>query len=216
MFLTQLRRSVHFSRSVVSDSLRPHESQHVRPPCPSPTPGVHPNPYSLSRWCHPTISSSVVPYSSCPQSFPASGSFPMSQFFASGGQRIGALASASVLLMNTQDWSPWEDKVVQFGDLNVGDVTLKWKHITSSVTTAAGTLAGQRCHRVTLEALSGIYRVCTYSCKIQSDRKMCFHKGHRRLQKVSSIFCCIHLPLWNPSLHLYGDVYVFLNVILNG
>ena len=90
----------------MSDSLWPHELQHVRPPCPSPTPGVHPNPCSLSRWCHPTISSSVVPFSSCLQSFPASGSFQMSHLFASGGQSTGVSASASVLPMNTQDWSP--------------------------------------------------------------------------------------------------------------
>ena len=87
-------------------TLRPHELQHARPPCLSPTPGVHPNPCPLSRWCHPTISSSVVPFSSCPQSFPASGSFQMSQFFTSGGQSIGVSASTSVLPMNTQDWSP--------------------------------------------------------------------------------------------------------------
>jgi len=98
--------SVQFSCSVVSISFRPHEPQHARPPCPSPTPRVHPNPYSSSRWCHPTISSSVVPFSSCPQSFPASGSFPMSQLFASGGQSIRVSASTSVLPMNTQDWSP--------------------------------------------------------------------------------------------------------------
>ena len=93
-----------FSRSVMSDSLRPCEPQHARPPCPSPTPGVYPNPCPSSWWCHPTISSSVVPFSSCPQSFPASGSFPVSQFFVSGGQSIGV--SASVLPMSTQDWSP--------------------------------------------------------------------------------------------------------------
>ena len=81
--------SVQFHCSVVSDSLRPHEPQHARPPCPSPTPGVHPNPCPLSRWCHPIISSSVIPFSSCPQFFPASGSFQMSQFFTSGGQSIG-------------------------------------------------------------------------------------------------------------------------------
>ena len=98
--------SVQFSRSVVSDSLRPHELQHARPPCPSLTSGVHPNPCPLSQWCHPTISSSVVPFSSCPQSVPASGSFQMSQLFASGGQSIGVLASTSVFPMNTQDWSP--------------------------------------------------------------------------------------------------------------
>ena len=88
--------SVQFSRSVISDSLRPHEPQNARPPCPSPTPGVHPNPCPLCQWCHPTISSSIVPFSSCPQSFPASGSFQMSQLFASGGQRIGVSASKSV------------------------------------------------------------------------------------------------------------------------
>ena len=98
--------SVQFSRSVVSDSLRPHESQHTRPPCLSPTPEVYSNPCPSSRWCHPAISSSVIPFSSCPQSLPASGSFPMSQLFASGGQSIGISASASVLPMNTQDWSP--------------------------------------------------------------------------------------------------------------
>ena len=87
------------------DSLRPHEPQHARPPCPSPTSGVYPNPCPLSRWCHPTISSSVIPFSSCPQSFPASGSFQMSHLFASGGQSIGVSASTSVLPMNTQDWS---------------------------------------------------------------------------------------------------------------
>ena len=88
-----------------SDSLRPHEPQHARSSCPSPTPGVYPDPCPLSQWCHPTISSSVVPFSSCPQSFPASGSFQVSQLFTSGGQSIGVSASASVLPMNTQDWS---------------------------------------------------------------------------------------------------------------
>ena len=100
--------SVQFSLSVVSDSLQPHESQHARPPCPSPTPGVHSNSCTSSRWCHPAILSSVVPFFSCPQSFPASGSFPISQLFAWGGQSIGVSASASVLPMNTQDWSPSE------------------------------------------------------------------------------------------------------------
>ena len=95
-----------FSRSVVSDSLRPYEPQYARPPYPSPTPGVHPNPCPLSRWCHPTISSSVVLFSSCPQYFPASGSFPVSQVFVSGGQSTGVSASTSVLPMNTQDWFP--------------------------------------------------------------------------------------------------------------
>ena len=97
---------VQFSHSVVSDSLQSYELQHTRPPCPSPTPGVHPNPCPLSWWCHPTISPSVVPFSSCPQSFPASGSFQTSQLFTWGGQTIGVSASASVLPMNTEDWSP--------------------------------------------------------------------------------------------------------------
>ena len=97
--------SVQFSRSVVSDSLRPHGLQYARPPRPSPTLGVYSNSCPSSRWCHPTISSSVVPFSSCPQSFPASGSFPMSEFFASGGQSIRVAASTSVLPMNIQDWS---------------------------------------------------------------------------------------------------------------
>ena len=106
-------QSVQFSHSVVSDSLRPmsdslqpHESQHTRPPCPSPTPGVYSISCPSSQWCHPAISSTVVPFSSCPQSLLASGSFPVSQLFASGGQSIGVSASASVLPMNTQDWSP--------------------------------------------------------------------------------------------------------------
>ena len=100
--------SVQFSRSVVSDSLRPHELQHARPPCPSPAPGVHSNSRPSSQWCHPAISSSVVPFSSCPQSLSASESFPMSQLFAWGGQSIGVSALASVLPKNTQDWSPLE------------------------------------------------------------------------------------------------------------
>ena len=90
----------------MSDSLQPHESQHTRPPCPSPNPGVYSNSCLSSGWCHPAISSSAVPFSSCPQSLPASGSFPMSQLFASGGQSTGVSASASILPMNTQDWSP--------------------------------------------------------------------------------------------------------------
>ena len=98
--------SVQFSHSVVSNSLRPHESQHARPPCPSLTPRVHSDSCVSSRWCHPAISSSVIPFSSCPQSLPASGSFPTSQLFAWGGQSIGVSASTLVLPMNTQGWSP--------------------------------------------------------------------------------------------------------------
>ena len=100
--------SVQFSRSVVSDSLWPHELQHARPPCPSPTPGDHSNSRPSSPWCHSAISSSVIPFSSCPQSLPSSESFPMSQLFVWGGQSIGVSALASFLPKNIQDWSPLE------------------------------------------------------------------------------------------------------------
>ena len=98
--------SVQFSRSVMSNSLQPHELQQSRPPCPSPTPRVYPNPCPLSRWCHLTISCSVIPFSSCLQSFPTSGYFQISQLFASGGQNTGVSASTSVLPVSTQDWFP--------------------------------------------------------------------------------------------------------------
>ena len=127
--------SVQFSLSVVSDSLQPHESQHTRPPCLSPTPRVYPNLCPSSRWCHPTISSSVIPFSSCPQSFPASGSFQMSQFFASGGQSIGVSASISVLPMNTQDWFPlgWTGWIsLSPRDSKKSSPTPQFKHINSS------------------------------------------------------------------------------------
>ena len=107
VFCSILSHSVEFS-SCVSDSLRPHESQHIRPPCPSPTPGVHSNSRPSSQWCHPAISSSVIPFYSCPQSLPPSESFPMSQLFAWGGQSTGVSALASFLPKNTQDWSPLE------------------------------------------------------------------------------------------------------------
>ena len=105
-FLKYIFKSVQFSRSVTSSSLQPHGLQHTRLPCPSPTPGACSNLCPSSWWCHPTISSSVVPFSSRLQSFPASGSFPVRQLFASGGQSIGVSASTSVLPMNTQNWSP--------------------------------------------------------------------------------------------------------------
>ena len=102
----ELFSSVHLSRSVVSNSLRPHESEHARPPCPTPTPGIHLDCHPSSQWCHPAISSSVVPFSSCPQSLPASESFPMSQFFTWGGQSIGVSALASFLPKKSQGWPP--------------------------------------------------------------------------------------------------------------
>ena len=111
----------------MSDSLRPHGLQHARPPCPSQTPGVHSNSCPLSRWCHPTISSSVSPFSSRLQSFPASGSSQMSQIFALGGQRTRVSASASVLPMNTQDWSPCSPR-----DSQKSSPTTQFKSINSS------------------------------------------------------------------------------------
>ena len=107
-FSTGTASSVQFSHSVVTDSLQPHESQHARPPCPSPSPGVHSNSRPSSPWCPPAISSSVVPFSSCPQSLPASESFPMSQLFAWDGQSTGVSSLASFLPKNVQDWSPLE------------------------------------------------------------------------------------------------------------
>ena len=102
------KHSVQFSHSVVSDSLWPHELQHARAPCPSPSPGVHSDSHPSSQWCHPTISSSVIPFSSCPQSLPPSESFPMSQLFAWGGQSTGASALASFLPKKSPGWSALE------------------------------------------------------------------------------------------------------------
>ena len=124
--------SVQFSHSVVSDSFRPHEPQHARPPCPSPTPGVYPNSCPLRWWCHPTISSSVTPFSYCPQSFPTSGSFQMRQLFTSGGQTIGVSAS-SVLPINTQDWSPLGLTPCSPRDSQESSPTPQFKSINSSV-----------------------------------------------------------------------------------
>ena len=130
--------SVQFSHSVVSDSLWPNELQHGRPPSPSPTPRAYSNSCPSSRWCHPTISSSVVPFS-CPQSLPASGSFPMSQLFASRGQNIGVSAAASVLPVNTQDWFPLDGLVgspCSSRDSQEYSPTPQFKSINSSVSTA--------------------------------------------------------------------------------
>ena len=128
--------SVQFSCSVVSDSLQLHESQHTRPPCPSPTPGIYPNSCPSSRWCHPASSSSVIPFSSSPRSLPASESFQMSQLFAWGGQSTGVSASASVLPMNTQDWSSlgWTGWIsLQSKGLSRIFSTPQFKSINSSV-----------------------------------------------------------------------------------
>ena len=135
-YLKSRGSSVQFSRSVTSDSLRPHESQHARPPWPSPTPGVHSNSRPSSRWCHPAISSSIVPFSSCPQSLPASESFPVNQLFPWGGQSIGVSALSSFLPKNTQDWSPleWTGWIsLQFKGLSRSSPTSQFKSINSSV-----------------------------------------------------------------------------------
>ena len=134
--------SVQFCRSVVSKSLWLHELQHARPPCPSPTPRVYPNSCPLSQWCRPTVSSFVIPFSSHLQSFPASGSFQMSQFFASGGQSIAVSASTSVLPMNTQDWSPlgWTGWTRSLGSWNLALCPL------SSEWTGSGAACEIQCH----------------------------------------------------------------------
>ena len=129
-------RSDQISRSVVSDSLRPHESQHARPPCPSPTPGDHSDSRPSSQWCHPAISSSLVPFSSCPQSLPASESFPVSQLFAWGGQSTGVSVSALVLSKKSQGWSPseWTGWIsLQSKGLSESSPTPQFKSINSSV-----------------------------------------------------------------------------------
>ena len=123
-----LRNEVQFSRSVVSNSLWSHELLHARPPCPLPTPGVYQNPCPLSRWCHPTISSSVIPFSSCPQSFPASGSFQMSQLFTSGGQSIGVSASTSVLPTNIQGYFLPYYKSLSFWNQDLERIGIKINH----------------------------------------------------------------------------------------
>ena len=128
--------SVQFSCSVMSDSLRPHESRQARPPCPSPTPGVHSDSRPSSQWCHPAISSSVVPFSSCPQPLPASESFPMSQLFTWGSQSIGVSALASVLPKKSQDWPPseWTGWIsLQSRDSQESSPIPQFKSINSSV-----------------------------------------------------------------------------------
>ena len=145
--------SVQFSHSVMSKSLWPHEPQCARPPCPSPTSGVHLNPCPLSRWCHPTISSSVIPFSSCPWSFTASEPFQMSQLFASCGQSIGVSASTSVLPVNTQDWSPlgWTGWIsLQSKGLGLVNILYNWSYILQTVKTTERLCAKERHDQISL------------------------------------------------------------------
>ena len=147
--------SVQFSQSVMSDSLRPHELQHARPPCPSPTPRVYSNSCPLSLWCHPTISSSVVPFSSCPQSFPASGSFQMSRLFTSGGQSTGVSASASVLPMNTLPRIGVYSTVLSWSLLCARhcDEHWYWKLTKTSLLTWKGSQPCERDDRISVESI---------------------------------------------------------------
>ena len=147
----------------MSNSLWPHEPQHTRPPCSSPFPGGHQNPCPLSRWCHPTISSSVVPFSSCPQSFPASGSFQMSQFFASGGQSIGVSASASVLPMNIQDWYPLEW---------TGWISLQFKGLSRVFSNITVQKHQFFCAQLSLESNSHIHMWPLEKSKLRLDRPL--------------------------------------------
>ena len=178
----------HFSCSVVSHSLWHHEPQHARPPCPSPTPGVHPNPCPSSRWCHPTISSSVVLFSSWPQSFPASGSFQMSQLFASGGQSTGVSALTSVPPMTTQDLSPQ------------GTLKNLLQHHCSKVSIF-------QCSAFFMVQLSHPYMTTGKQCDQSEDADLAQVKMERCWQ---GLFCCSFLiniyscttqPTASPSTH---------------
>ena len=186
-----------FSRSVVSDSLWPYESQHARPPCASPTPGVHPNSCASSWWCHPAISSSVIPFSRCPQSLPASGSFPMSQLFVWDGQSTGVSASASVLPKNTQDWSPlgW-----------TGWISLQSKG--SNTTSLANSLYWLH---IALKAKSSQFSSVTQSCLTLCDPMNYIMPGfpvHHQLLELAqthvhwSVMPSNHLILCHPLLLL--------------
>ena len=189
---------VEFSHSVVSDYLRPHEPQYARPPYSSPTPGVYPNPCPSSRWCHPAISSSVVPFSFCPQSFPASGSFPMSQFFAWGGQSIGVSASASVLPMNTQDWSPlgmdWLDLLAVQGTLKS---LLQHHSSKSSILQCSAFFTIQLSHPTKVHLVKAmVFPVVMYGCECWSIMLS--------TEELMLLICGIGEDSWE-SLGLQGD-----------
>ena len=168
LVLTLSSSSVQFSGSVMYNSLRPHELQHARPPCPSPTPRVHSDSRPLSWWCHPAISSYVVPFSSCPQSLPESGSFPMSQLFTWGDQSIGVSALASVLPKNTQDWSPCSPR-----DSQESSPTPQFKSIISSALSFL--------YSPTLTSIHDYWKNCSLKlcgCWVENIRLT--KSGHRR------------------------------------
>ena len=155
-----------FSCSVVSNSLQPRESQHARPPCPSPTPGVHPNSCPSSQWCHPAISFSAALLSSCLQSFPASGSFPMSWLFASGGQSIGASASASILSMNIPDWFPLGLISLLSTERSNGIIL---GHKKNEIVPFAVTWMGPETHTEWNKSEKNKYRILTHICVTWKD-----------------------------------------------
>ena len=186
--------SVQFSCSVVSDSSRPHELQHTRPPCPSPTPGVHPDSRPLSQWCHPAISSSVVPFSSCPQSLPASESFPMSQLVAWGGQSTGVSALASFLPKKSQGWSPSE---------GTGWISFRYSFLPT-ILTSSGFLCPATPISNYFTHASSIYHtllnqcLCFVFCPWAFFLSMCLQESHfsmylRNLQ--NSCYVCLGLGL---------------------
>ena len=188
--------SVQFSHSVVSDSLWSHGLQHARPPCPSLTPGVYSNSRLLSQWCHPTISSSVTPFSSCLQSFPASGSFPMSQVFASGGQSIGASASASVLPMTIQDWFPLGltglITLLSKGLSRVFSSTTVWKHQLFSAQPSLWS------NSVLFTDMAG--DIPFLRCKLRNSQVEEMHRAGKAWEKGTKLPCSLQVPL-SPALH---------------
>jgi len=215
-------QSVQFSRSVVSDSLRPQESQHARPPCPSPTPWVHSNSHPSSRWCHPAISSSVVPFSSCPQSLPASESFPMSQLFAWGGQSTGVLALASFLPKNTQGWSPLEW---------TGWISLQSKGLSrvfSNTTFQASILWCSAFFTVQLshpymtyslrpvQLLSRVWLFATsWTAAHQTSLSITNSQSLLKLMSIESVMSSNHLTLWCPLL-LLPSIFPRIRVFSSG
>ena len=193
--------SVQFSRSVVSDAFRPHELQHARPPCPSPTPGVHSNSRPLSHWCHPAISSSVIPFSSCPQSLPASESFPMSQLFTWDSQSTGVSALASFLPKNTQDWSlsEWTGWIFlqSKGLSRVFSNTTVQKHQFSSAQLSSQ--SNSHIHTWLLEKTIALYQNGYWL-----NKPVCFTCGNVLLSYVNeTMYLLENLPFFEIHVHCF-------------